>query len=219
MAGVARSRAGLPPGRLLAGVVAVELLALVGYAVLTPGTVLEPRYALYPFVWINAGILGVAVTDPPTGSARARSLAVAVAVGYFLVLCLLAGLLSFSDASHVPPGLHASMAAPGWGPRVALVGDGWHLYFVPYRVVGYLALAYLAYAALLDAAVTVASGVVGLVSCASCTFPVVAGLAAGLVGGTGGMVAALVPLSMDLATLVFVATVALFVWRPAQRME
>jgi hypothetical protein len=41
--------------RVLGLVVAVELLVLALYALATPSRIARPRYALYPFVWINAG--------------------------------------------------------------------------------------------------------------------------------------------------------------------
>ncbi|MCO8268907.1 hypothetical protein NKF06_20615, partial [Haloferax sp. AB510] len=149
----------------------------------------------------------------------------AVAAAYFFVLASLAGLVSVDLAAllggthghttaHHQTGWQFSLAAPGWGPRVGYAGEVVSATFVPYRVAGYLALAYLVYAAVLDAAKSALSGALGLVSCVGCTFPLVSGLAAGAAGGTG-VVSALQALSVDISTLVFVAAVALLAFGPS----
>jgi hypothetical protein len=106
------------------------------------------------------------------------------------------------------------MAAPGWGPRVGYAGSLVTLNFIPYRVVGYLAVAYLVYAALLDAAEAAVTGLLGVGSCIGCAFSLAAPLAAGAAGGTSGAAAALATFSVDLSTLAYVAAVALLVVRP-----
>jgi hypothetical protein len=200
----------------------VEAAGLVGYFALTDAGVQAVRYVLYPFVWINVGVLAVVHVTPPSGDRRARVVAAAVAAGYLLVLGLLSGLISVDLAAllggghghshaHVH-GLQVTMSAPGWGPRVGYAGSVLTLNFVPFRVVGYLALAYLVYAAVLDLASAALSGLLGLGSCLSC-LPIVGSLAAGLAGGTGA-VAALSALSVDVSTAVFVASVALLALRP-----
>ncbi|KAB1194150.1 hypothetical protein GJR96_12200 [Haloferax sp. MBLA0076] len=203
----------------------VEALAVSVYLLATPVRVESLRYVLYPFVWINVGFAAVLWTNPPETSRRLELVAGTVAIAYFFVLAGLAGLVSV-DFSALLGGGHAhagsghtmgwqfTLTAPGWGPRFGYTGDVVSAAFVPYRVVGYLALSYLVYAAVLDTARTVLSGALGLVSCIGCTFPVVAGLTAGLAGGTG-VVSALQTLSIDLSTVVFVAAVVVLAFRPS----
>lgn len=206
----------LPAGwPVWAGLLAVELVAVGAY--LAVGSVYDPRYLVYPFVWINLGLYAVARVDPAASSTRRRALAAAAAVAYFLALGWITGLVGLPlDHAHahsyIANGWHVSLSAPGWGPRVAYKAGHAHLYFVPYRVVGYAALAYLLYAGLLDATATAGAGVLGLVSCVGCAFPLVASLAAGV--GTASFAAAVTGYSLDLSTLVFVAAVALLSWRP-----
>jgi hypothetical protein len=129
----------------------------------------------------------------------------------------LAGALSALPlhAGAADPGLSVTLASPGWGPRVAYVLPGvGHAYFVPYRVVGYLALSYLVYATALETARAALSGVLGLGACLSCSFPVVASLAAGVAGWSSALTAAYA-YSVDVSTAVFLLAVGLLLWRPA----
>jgi len=117
-------------------------------------------------------------------------------------------------AGTAASGLSVTLASPGWGPRVAYVLPGvGHAYFVPYRVVGYLALSYLVYATALDAARAALSGVVGLGACLSCSFPIVGSLAAGVAGWSSAL-ATVYAYSVDLSTAVFLLAVGLLLWRP-----
>jgi hypothetical protein len=208
--------------------VTVEAVGLVGYLLLSNTEVGSVRYLLYPFVWINAGVVGVVHVTPRPADRRAQVVAGVLAGLYFLVLAGLAGLVSVDVASllgtaghhahghthaHVR-GLQVTMTVPGWGPRVSYAGTGVTLNLVPFRVVGYLALSYLVYAALCDLASAAVSGLLGLGSCLSCTLPIVGSLSAGLVGGAG-VVAALSTHSVDLSTAVFVGSVLLLALRPS----
>lgn len=201
--------------RWLSALVVAELLATVGYFVLSSAEPTNARYVLYPFVWINVGLWAVARTEPIDAASRYRWAAVGVASAYFLVLAAVAGLIGVSFASHSPvDGFQFAMASPGWGPRIAYVTPAFHVNFVPYRVIGYLSLAYLVYATVLDAANAAVSGVLGLASCLGCSFPVVASLTAGVAGGSSALATVVPALSVDLSTAVFVVTVALLYWRP-----
>ncbi|WP_224332781.1 DUF7546 family protein [Haloprofundus halobius] len=204
--------------RWLLALVAFETAALVGYFGFTDATVTSPRYVLYPFVWINVGVVAVLRTTPPDATRRARVVAATLSTLYFLLLAALAGLVSLELGAHTHAhvhGLQVTMAAPGWGPRVGYAGSLVTVNFVPYRVLGYLALSYLVYVTLLDAAVAVLSGVLGVVTCVGCSLPIAGSLAAGAVGGTG--VVALATLSVDISTIVFVGAVALLTVRPRFR--
>ena len=201
----------------LGPVVLAEALLVAGYFGVTGARPTELRYVLYPFVWINVGLVSLAGTRPRPASRRVRLVAGLVAVAYFLVLAWLAGLIAIdtAPATHSHAHLHGwqvTLSAPGWGPRVGYATRLGHVYFVPYRVVGYLALAYLVFARTLDASAAVLSGVVGLATCLSCGFPVLASLAAGAVGPTAAVATS--SLSFDLSTLAFVLAVALLYWSP-----
>lgn len=208
-----RALLGRPAVRWLLVLVWFEALAVVGYLALTGATVQRVRYVLYPFVWINVGALAVLRVSPPSAGRRTRLAAGVVAALYFLALAALSGLVGLELGAHTHThvhGLQVTMAAPGWGPRVGYAGSLVTLNFVPYRVVGYLAVTYLVYAALLDAATAALSGLLGVGACIGCAFS----LAAGAAGGTGGVAAALATASVDLSTLAYVAAVALLVVRP-----
>lgn len=229
---------------LLALVVAVELIAVASYFLLTPAAIRSVRYVLYPFVWIDLGLLAVLKTDVAPATSLHRRVAAVAAGAYFLLLMVVAGLvgvtvdlpllrlsggLAVGGVAFVPladllaavplhsqthaTGVQVTMAAPGWGPRVAFVTHAFYVNIVPYRVAGYLALAYLAYGAALDTARATVPGVVGLASCIGCSFPLVASAVAGVVG-SAALVGAVVPLSVDLSTAAYVLAVGLLYWRP-----
>ncbi|MFC7080732.1 DUF7546 family protein [Halorussus caseinilyticus] len=86
---------------------------------------------------------------------------------------------------------------------------------MPYKLVGYVALAYLVYDTVLDTAGSAVSGVLGLVSCVSCTWPVIATLAAGVTGSGTAVAAAASEWSYTLGTVAFLLTVGLLRWRPS----
>jgi hypothetical protein len=88
---------------------------------------------------------------------------------------------------------------------------------MPARVVGYLALSYLVYATVIDAAGAAVSGILGLLSCVSCSWPILASLATAILGSGSALAASATALSYDLSTVVFLATVALLYWRPFGR--
>lgn len=205
----------------LLGVVALELLSLIAYFGLTSARITDPRYVLYPFVWITVGLWAVAAVDVrPNAPTSHRVAAAIVAAAYFIVLAWLAGLVAVYLGGHAHShshihGLQIGMAAPGWGPRIAYVHHAFHVYFVPYRVIGFIALAYLVYATVVDATGAALSGALGLASCVGCTFPVFASLAAGVVGPS--VAATVTDFSVDLSTAVFLVAVALLVARPGFR--
>jgi len=221
LAAPSRLRERVPAGAGLLGALALaELLLIVGYFSATGARPTSLRYVVYPFVWINVGLWAAVRTHAPSAPSRLRRPAAGLAVGYFLLLAWLAGLIGVypgGHASHSHAHVHGwqvALSAPGWGPRVGYAGDAFHAYFVPYRVLGYVSLAYLAYAAALEAGRAALSGVLGLVSCIGCAFPMTAALATAVVGPSSALVADVVGLSLDLSTAVFVLAVALLYWRP-----
>lgn len=200
--------------RWLVAVVLVELALLAVHFGLTSAEPTTLRYALYPFVWINLGLWAVSRTDPPASGGRTRLLAALVAATYFLALALAAGLVGFGHGHG--GGLQLTMASPGWGPRIAYVSSAFHAQFIPFRVLGYLSLAYLVYATVLDAAAAALAGLAGFGTCLGCTFPLVAPVLVGTVGGTA-VVPFLAVHSVDVSTAVFVVAVLLLAWGPGSR--
>ncbi|RBI61142.1 hypothetical protein DMJ13_15570 [halophilic archaeon] len=211
-----------PNGTSLAVGVAVlnaEFLLLALYLVASNHTGGEIRYLLYPFVWMNVAGYAVLKTKPVAETDRQRYLAAAVGVAYFLVVGYFGGLYGPDmDMAGMPAG-GASVAwlPPGWGPALLYHGEWLRLSLLPFKVVGYLGLAYLVYATVLDAASSALSGVLGLFSCVSCAWPVVATLMTGVAGAGSGLAATVASGSYDISTAVFVVTVALLYWRPTVR--
>ncbi|MFB6122138.1 MAG: ABC transporter ATP-binding protein [Haloferacaceae archaeon] len=204
----------LPPRWLLlfaAVVLATEAVASLLYLSTLSVTVVEPRYALYPFVWINLGVLAVAATRVPDASRRTRLLAAGVGVGYFFVLTAIDGTIALGGTGS---GLRVMWLPPGWGPALLYSGGTLRLALFPFKLVGYASLAYLVAVTVVDAAEAAVVGVVGLVSCVSCTAPIATSLLAGVVGGAGAVGSAVYAWSYDLSTLVFVVSVVLLYWRP-----
>jgi len=208
----------LRKGTLLWGLLVLntEILLLFAYALLGSGTLTGPlavRYWLYPFVWLNVGAWAVVRTQVPKASTRQRLGAGALAVGYFLVLAYAGGLVALANGPALGTSVTLSLP-PGWSPALLHNGSVLTLTLLPFKVGGYLALAYLVYATVLDAAGSAVSGLLGLLSCVSCTWPVLASVVAGLLGSSSALAGAVYAQSYGLSTVVFVVTVALLYWRP-----
>ncbi len=200
--------------QIVALLTVAELVLLVLYFLATPADLSETRYALYPFVWINVGLWAVLETDLPDAPAGRQVVAGAIALFYLSVLLYLAGLVGV----HAPTldygatGFFVGRGSPGHVGIMVVTKYGYFA-LIPFRVVGYLALTYLVFATLLDTVGGVLSGAIGLFSCVSCTFPIIASVAAA-VGGSAALTSAIFQLSLDLSTLVFVVAVALLYWQP-----
>jgi hypothetical protein len=219
------------PGRgaVLRGALAANtlLVATLLYVVLTPAELAPARYTLYGLLWVAVGglVLAREARRPRSATARARRVAALAGAGYLGALALAGGVV-------VPGGVPAPLAdgwfvralPPGWGPALVYAGPSLAVVLMPARVVGYLALAALVRGTVLDG---LAAGVGGLrrglpgllalFSCVSCSWPVLAGLAALVFGAGSGLAAGAATLSYDLSTLVFLGTVALLYWRPLAR--
>ncbi|MFC7098635.1 DUF7546 family protein [Halobaculum marinum] len=194
-------------------VLAVEAVLLLAYFGLTDATVLSLGYVVAPFVWINAAWWAVARTDAPAAPRRRRVGVAVLAVGYFLLLLVVTGLLGGGSGGPVV-WLELGGGSPGWGPVVRYGGALFSFTLVPFRVIGYLALAYLLYAASLRATTAALSGVVGLASCVSCGFSVVLSLVAGVTGGSTAALGAVYAASVEVSTAAFLLAVALLALGP-----
>lgn len=201
----------------LAVAVAVELLLLGGYFLGTGASVVVPRYVLYPFLWINVAIVVAIRVDPRPAPRRHRLLAAGVAAGYFLVLANWSGLIGLTTAPHGVPesllGLTVGEGSPGW-QRVRFITPAFNVQFIPYRVIGYVGLTYLVYAAVLDATSAALSGAIGLLSCLSCSFPIVAAAVTSIWGGSATLMSTVYAHSVDVSTATFLLSAALLYWRP-----
>jgi hypothetical protein len=200
--------------------VTLELGLLTAHVLVGSSSPLSPgglRLWVYPFVWINVGLWAVVRTEPAAveSSTRQRALAGVLVAGYFGVLAYTGGLVGHGT----PEGAGVvnvvwGTVPPGWAPVVTYAGSGLTLTLVPYRVVGYLALAYLVYVTVLDAAGALLGSLLGLLSCVSCTFPVLAGFVTGLAGAGTALATAVTTNAYLLSTGAFVVTVGLLAWRP-----
>lgn len=185
-----------------------ELLLLMGYQLATRSTVTEPRYVVYPFVWINLGLFAMYRTRVRLPSRRSDLVALALASVYLFVLFSLGGLLQLGLFQSLGPGSGTSISwtRPGWGPMVAVQTEWIQVVLIPFKAIGYVSFAYLLYARLVDATASAVSGVFGVVSCVGCTFPILLPLLG------ASTFSAVSWLSVDLSTLVFVLTLALLYW-------
>jgi hypothetical protein len=180
----------------------------------------DPLVVVYPFVWVNAAIVGVWVADVPDAVGRRRWGALAAAGGYLLVLAYFGGVLSpgyalVGGADTASPGWYFSTGLPpGYGPAAVYEHALATVVLVPYKLVGYATLAYLVYGTVVDATRTGVAGLLGLLSCVSCSWPVLATLVSGVAGSGSAVAAATLDQSLWLSTVVFVVTVALLAWRP-----
>ncbi|WP_459192554.1 DUF7546 family protein [Halosimplex sp. J119] len=202
-------------GALLVNTEALLLLAYAAFGGQSLLSVGGLRLWIYPFVWFNVSLWAISRTDPASTSVRNRRIAAALAVGYFGILAYTGGLVG---PGHGPTTARISWGLPpGWSPALLFNGGGLSVTLIPYKLVGYATLAYLVYATILDAAKSAVTGVIGLLSCVSCSWPVIASIATGIAGSGSGVAAAVADGSYGISTAVFVATVALLVWRPFRR--
>lgn len=190
-----------------------EIALTIAYLLLSDVQVVEPRYLVYPFVWLNVGIWALTRTNPVARNDRDRYVGAVVAVGYFLLLAYAGGVVG-TGIGEDALGFRIAWLPPGWGPALLYTGASLKLVLMPYKVVGYATLAYLVYATVLDAAGSAISGVLGLLSCVSCTWPVLATVITGLTGSGAAVASAANEWSYALGTVVFVVTVVLLLWRP-----
>ncbi len=191
-----------------------EFLVLVGYYTLAADVTLrDPLFAVIPFVWINVAGWAVMRTSVPAAQSRKKAIAAAIAVGYFGLLVVFGGIVN-GPSGVTSSYLNVLQLPPGWNPAFFYSGSLFSLVILPYKLVGFAVLAYLVYVTALDAASALVGGVVGLFSCVSCTFPVIAGVASGLAGGGSAIAGFTYANSYLLSTVVFGVTVLLLTWRP-----
>ena len=187
-------------------------LLVVGTATVAYLTRVDPTLTgygtlIYPAVWIAVS-LGSAVWIGRTVDARPRRLlGTVIGSGYTLLLFWLTGLLRIQAG---PSSLQIHPAIPGWGPILRYGVGSIHVTLVPFKLVTYLALGYVLSVLVASQRGSLRPAILGLVSCVSCTAPLLIALA----GISGGLQAATVVASAgyDIATLALVVTCGLLVF-------
>jgi hypothetical protein len=199
---------------IVSAILLAEVLLATAYvAVARPGITRPFMVVLVPFVWLNGSLFVFWRVRPAATSAR-RWPAVLVAVAYFGLLAVLGGVVTGGAGTAGDLDVVWRLF-PGWAPLFFYDGALVNVLVVPFKLVGYLALTYLVYVTAVDAAGALVGGVVGLFSCISCTFPLIAGLLSSVAGGGGAAAAAVYGNSSLLSTVVFAVTVGLLTWRPS----
>ncbi|GGN86871.1 MULTISPECIES: DUF7546 family protein [Haloarcula] len=201
---------GLPDQETLVrwgAVLNTEVLLVLAYVSLADAPTTDPVTLAFPFVWLNAAALVFATVRPPTASARRKGAAFAVAVGYWLVLAYVGGVFGTGGQGT---GLRWILAAPpGFSPGLVYSGTTLAAVVLPWKVAGYLSLAYLLYVTVLDASGGLAGGILGLFSCVSCVLPIVASVVGGALGVGGALYQAAMAQSYGTSTLVYLVSVGL----------
>lgn len=206
-------------------VIALELAIVLAYVTIRDANF--GLFHLYPFVWINLGVWAVWKTDPAPASRQRQWIAGGVAAGYFILLGYFGGLFSEGHAHHdhhasLDPaflyGLELAIAVPpGYGPALFYSSPDLLIALSPYLLVGYLSLTYLVYVAVLDVFGAAVPGLLGLFSCITCSWPILATLATTASGTTAGLATTVYSQAYGISTVAFVLTVGVLYWRPFNR--
>lgn len=184
-------------------VLTFHVVLILAYASRT-GTIIAPDRAMVPLVWVAFAVWFVVHLHQRAHSAGSTWLALAVGVGYFLLLAAVGGVIGPGSEMS---GFAVEPATPGWGPVVMYGGAFVHVAIVPFELLGYLALSYGIYRAVAATARGVLAGLFGVFACVGCTLPLIAAVASVFTGAT----LAIQPGSAtyELATGVFVLTVVM----------
>ena len=190
-----------------AAVAAVMLVAaIMAYLNGTDAAITVLRSLAYPIIWITVS-LAAAVWIGQTVQGRPRRWrGVAVGGGYTLMIAWLTGLLG-STTGGFPLRVHA--APPGWGPIILYDSGLVRLSIVPFKLIAYLALGYVIYALVAAHRGSIRAAALGVVSCVSCTGPLLVAVI-GAIGGTQATTA-VATAGYDIATVALVATFGLLV--------
>ncbi|RJX41962.1 hypothetical protein DM826_09890 [Halonotius aquaticus] len=184
----------------------VLLTAIATYLRLTDAVITTGRSLSYPVIWIVTSLtaavwIGLTVRGRPY-----RWRGVAIGGGYTLVIAWLTGLLGATTGGF-PLRVHA--APPGWGPIILYDSGLLRLSIVPFKLIAYLALGYVIYALVAAHRGSVRAAALGVVSCVSCTGPLLV-VVIGAIGGTQATTA-VATAGYDIATVALVATFGLLV--------
>ena len=191
-----------------------QLLAAVLYVLLTTASFASFRLVVYAAIWINVSVWVVLNSRPAaTAAPQIRRRALAIGGGYFALLAVAGGLITVG-VGEAATGLRIAPLPPGYGPALLYSGQQVTVTLMPNYLVGYVALAYLVYVTVIDAAGSAAAGLIGLFSCVSCSWPILASLISAITGGGSLLVTSALQVSYGLSTAVFLVTAGLLYWRP-----
>ena len=191
-----------------------QLLVAVLYVLLTTASFASFRLIVYAAIWINVSVWVVLNSRPAaTAAPQIRRRALAIGGGYFALLAVAGGLITVG-VGEAATGLRIAPLPPGYGPALLYSGQQVTVTLMPNYLVGYVALAYLVYVTVIDAAGSAAAGLIGLFSCVSCSWPILASLISAITGGGSLLVTSALQVSYGLSTAVFVVTAGLLYWRP-----
>lgn len=203
-----------------------QIAITLGYLALSDVIVTEPRYLIYPWLWIDATVLAVWKTDLDPAATATHRIGVAIAGGYFLLLAVASGVVGptggivatlTGTAGSAPEvtGVSIHWLSPGFGPALVYQGAVLRAALFPYEVIGYAGLAYLVYAGVLETAGSTLSGLIGVFSCVSCAWPILGGAVTTVFGSGSAIAVAATTWPLDVSTIVFLSAVALLYWRPS----
>lgn len=202
-----------PTVTVWAAIINAEVILVAWYYALTPNIPTDLLSLAYPWLWINASIWAVSRVPLSPTSTRDRNVALAVGVGYFAVLAYFGGLFNFTGSGL---GFRIAMLPPGWGPVPIYSAATWTVVLLPFKLVGFVALAYLVAATVVDATASGLAGFVGLFSCVSCTWPLLATVFTGIFGTASAAASVVTGQPYGVSTVVFLASVGMLVWRPTR---
>lgn len=189
-----------------------ELLLILVYLLGTNQQVKNPLFYVWPFVWINAAVWAFLRVEQPDASVRATIAAGALAGLYFVVLSYFGGLVGLGGDGN---GLRlAAGLPPGWGPALVYSGSAITLVVMPFKLIGYGVLAYLVGVTVLAANRIAWTGLVGLFSCVSCSWPIFATAIAWIFGSASAVGSVALGATYPLSTLAYLSAVGLLVWQP-----
>jgi hypothetical protein len=196
----------------------IEVMALTGYWLFGDTvSVSDPRFALYGLLWVNVSLWVFRRTDVPDASRSTLVRAGAVALGYLALLAYTGGVVApgIPGTFDYAAGFSVLWLPPGWGPAVTFKTEFVRLILMPAKVIGYLALTYLVFVTVVDVSGSAVSGLLGLFSCVSCSWPILASVGTAALGGGSFVAAATSTYAYGVSTAVFLVTVALLAWRPS----
>ena len=196
-----------------AAILNAEVILLVWYYSIMPAAPTNLLQLAYPWLWINASIWAVSNVSLAPTTDRKRWLALAVGVGYFLLLSYFGGIYDLTGAGI---GFRIAWLPPGWGPAPIYSASAFTVVLLPFKLVGFLALSYLVAATVVDAAGTGLAGFVGLFSCVSCTWPLLATVLTGIFGSASAAASIVTGQPYGASTVVFLASIGMLVWRPTR---
>lgn len=196
-----------------AAIANAEVILLVWYYTISADTPTNLLQLAYPWLWINASIWAVTRISLTPTSNRKRWLALAIGAGYFLVLGYFGGLYQFAGQGL---GFRIAWLPPGWGPTPIYSGSAFTVVLLPFKLIGFLTLSYLVAATVVDATRSGLAGFVGLFSCVSCTWPLLATVFTSIFGTASAAASLATGQPYGVSTVVFLASVAMLVWRPTR---